>query len=256
MFIVFHFLYRLIACIYTLLWALFFACSIFIFYPLALLATVITSPFDSNRPLVFGITSFWSRLLIWINPYLNVTVQGKELLNHDKPVVYVVNHQSMLDILVMYFLKTRYRWVAKKELLRAPAIGWLMQLNKDIPFDRTKGKSALKMIENAKQTIHTGNSIIIFPEGTRSKNKQLQRFKDGAFKIAMETQSDIQPVIINGTGDAMPRNKYVFDHFQRIYIRVLKPVPYDTFRNKEIKDIREEVHDMMKACLVFVHNVR
>lgn len=234
---------------FTLLWALFFVGSIFVFYPLALLATAFSLPIDKNRSAVFLITSIWSRLLILINPYLRVSVSGREFLNHDKPVVFVSNHQSMLDILVMYFLKTKYRWVAKKELLRAPAVGWLMQLNRDIPFDRAKGKSALQMIEKAKQTINTGNSIIIFPEGTRSENNQLQRFKDGAFKIALETQSDIQPVIINGTGDAMPKNKYVFGHFQHIHIRVLRPVTYDTFKNKEIMDIRKEVHEMMKKYI-------
>jgi len=124
--------------------------------------------------------------------------------------VMVSNHQSGLDILVLFKLHRPFKWVAKKNLFTVPFIGWNMALNGYISIERGRGRSKLQMMDKAADSIYAGNSVLIFPEGTRSADGKLQTYKTGAFRLALETHSPILPIVIKGTHHTVRKGQNFF----------------------------------------------
>lgn len=232
----------------VLLW-LFFMITALLIFPVYLFVWLITAPFDKDRVVLFNITSFWALILLRINPFWNIKVTGREQIIKNRPVVYVANHQSMLDILLLYILRVRFKWIAKKELAKAPLIGWMLYLNKDILIDRKRKRSGLEMMNNAKQVLARNISIVMFPEGTRSRTSDLRPFKDGAFKIAREASVAIHPVIIKGTGEALPKNSFIFSQRNVIHVHILQPVSSATIGQSDITELKASVRNRMTSYL-------
>ena len=105
----------------------------------------------------------------------------------------------MLDIPLMYVLPTTFKWVSKKEVQKMPVFGWVLWMHGDIPVERGSRGSAKQMLERCRQRLSRGTSVIVFPEGTRTKTGEIGRFKDGAFLVAKHAGVGIQPVVIDGT---------------------------------------------------------
>lgn len=122
----------------------------------------------------------------------------------EEPCLFVANHESILDMpLLVYTLKNRkIIFIGKKEILKIPIMGHWLKLSKSIPIDRNNPREAIKSIELAVERLKEGYSVIIFPEGTRSKNGKVNEFKKGSFKIATKAKVPIVPVSIDGTVDA------------------------------------------------------
>ena len=118
----------------------------------------------------------------------------------------MVNHQSNIDIpvLVQSLANFQLRWIAKKELLWVPLFGWAMWATKHITVDRSDRTDGVKSLERAKQRIAAGISVVVFPEGTRSRDGKLSRFKKGGFLLAVQTGKNIVPITINGSGKVLP----------------------------------------------------
>lgn len=119
--------------------------------------------------------------------------------------VVVANHASLADPFLLSYLPFDMRFVAKEELFKTPLAGWLLRLGGDIPLRRGNVESARKMSEAAIETLRGGLSVMIFPEGTRSKDGTLGRFRDGAFRIAETARVPILPVALHGTADCIGR---------------------------------------------------
>ncbi len=151
----------------------------------------------------------------------------------------------MLDILVLYQLFVPYKWVSKKENFRIPIIGWLMRLNGYLEIDRGKKDSMLRLMERAGEFIRQGNSIMMFPEGTRYPGGSLGPFKDGAFRMALNNQADLIPVVLDGTARALPKKGAILTGFANVRVRVLDPMPYGTFSGKPVRELMQEVRDRM-----------
>ncbi len=228
----------------SLLFWTFLTLSSILLFPVAVLIWAVTVPFDRRLVVLHRFTCFWASLYTWFNPVWPVTVEGREKIRDDRAYVIVVNHQSLLDILVLFRIFRHFKWVSKIENFRIPCIGWNMRLNRYIELRRGDRASVLKMMKACEKTIAEGNSIMMFPEGTRSADGRLKQFKPGAFSIALNTQSAIVPIILQGTGNALPKRGFVLQGRHPIRLRVLDEIPYDSFAAKSAEDLTIEVRNL------------
>jgi 1-acyl-sn-glycerol-3-phosphate acyltransferase len=169
--------------------------------------TIICSPFDPKGKIVHKLSKIFSRVILIIAG-VKIDVSGIEKLNPSEQYIIVSNHLSLFDIpILMQCIPNNLRFIYKKSLTNIPIFGWAMYLGKYIPIDRKDGRSALKSLRKAVSYINKGISVSIFPEGTRSKDGSLGKFKKGIFVIADEAMVKIVPVTIIGTNRLMSKNK-------------------------------------------------
>ncbi len=232
---------RLLSAIF---WA-FLVLSSFVLFPIAVLIWLVTSPLDRRLRLLHRFTCFWASLYTWLNPAWPVEVRGREKIRADRTYVMVANHQSLLDILVLFRLFTHFKWVSKMEIFRIPLIGWNMRLNRYIELKRGDRESVVQMLEACRRTLGEGNSIMMFPEGTRSPDGRLRRFKEGAFGLALDTKGPILPVVVQGTADALPKRGFVLRGRHRIRITVLDELPYETFADHSVEELTNHVRSLI-----------
>jgi 1-acyl-sn-glycerol-3-phosphate acyltransferase len=146
----------------------------------------------------------WSRVNAFFTPVF-VSVKGRENIAKGQSYVVVANHESAYDIFVLYgWLGIDFKWVMKKEIRKIPGIGFGSEAVGHIFIDRSSSKSAIETIEAAKQRIRGGTSVVFFPEGTRSRTRELLPFKKGAYRFAYDLNLPILPVSINGTRKIFP----------------------------------------------------
>jgi 1-acyl-sn-glycerol-3-phosphate acyltransferase len=190
----------------------------------ALLVFLATVAFDPRRIALHLYSCVWGSFYVWMNPLWRVRVTGRERLPWKGPAVIVSNHLSILDILVVYLLFRPFKWVAKAELFKLPFVGWNMRLNDYVAIWRGDRESVKRMMAKCREHLGRGAPILIFPEGTRSRDGALLPFKDGAFRLAWESGAPIVPMVISGTGDALPKHGLVLRQGMRARVEVLEPV--------------------------------
>jgi 1-acyl-sn-glycerol-3-phosphate acyltransferase len=154
---------------------------------------------------VHKIANLWARMLLWLTN-TRVDVIGRENVLMDKPQIFMANHQSDFDILlVLAHIPGQFRWIAKKELFKIPVFGKAMRNAGYIEIDRQRHEKALKSLDEAAQKIREGKSVVTFPEGTRSKDGTVRQFKQGMFHLAIKAGVPIVPISIIGAGEIMPK---------------------------------------------------
>lgn len=225
-------------------WAFVVVSSILLF-PIALLVWLVTFPFDQRRVVLHRFTCFWASLYTWLNPLWRVHVVGRGNIDPAVTYVYVANHLSLLDILVLFRLFRDFKWVSKAELFKVPLVGWNMSLNRYIPLLRGDRDSVIEMMRRCEQTLARGSSIMMFPEGTRSKTGELKAFKTGAFELALACGAPIVPLVITGTHNALPKHGFVLQGKHEIGVQVLEPVP----ATGTVGELTEQVRALIEARL-------
>jgi putative phosphoserine phosphatase / 1-acylglycerol-3-phosphate O-acyltransferase len=154
---------------------------------------------------------------------IKLAVKGEEHLV-NRPAVFILNHQSNADALIaVKLLRKGIRGVAKKELQKMPIIGQVMQITGTIFLDRADKEKSIEAMKPAVESLQNGTSIVIFPEGTRSYDYTLGKFKKGAFHIAMQAGVPLVPIVLKNAHDAMPRGKNLFNP-TLVEVVVLPPV--------------------------------
>jgi 1-acyl-sn-glycerol-3-phosphate acyltransferase len=177
------------------------------------------------------------------------TIEGLEHIDKNKPYVMVINHNSGFDIFASYIIPLNFRWVSKKEVFWVPFMGPLLYIHGDIPINRGNAAAAMaKVIEDGKLWLGRGASVAIFPEGTRSKDGEIHRFKAGAFNLAKEAGVEILPVVMTGTNN-MFRKKWLVNWTNHIAIKVLKPVLVEEVAATESKDLAQQTQQRMVEAL-------
>ncbi|MEO1594455.1 MAG: HAD-IB family hydrolase [Pseudomonadota bacterium] len=181
---------------------------------------------------------------------LDLAVRGEEHLWEQRPAVFVFNHQSKADLLVMLKLLRRdVAGVGKAEIRRMPVIGQVLELGGAVLIDRKNAKSAISAMQPLVDVMHEeGKSLIIAPEGTRSLSTELLPFKKGAFHIAMQAGVPIVPVVIHNSIDVAPKGTFVFRP-ATVHVDVLPPVDTSGWQRKEIDShieaVRQQFVDAM-----------
>ncbi len=226
-------------------WFTFVAATSVLFFLIALLIRIVTHPFDRRLVLLQQFTCFWASLYTWIVPAWRIKVEGREHLPRRTPHVVVSNHQSLLDILVIFNLFFHFKFVSKVEIFKIPLIGWNMVLNRYIKLKRGDKKSIARMLKDCEQALARGDSVFIFPEGTRSPDGRIKTFKPGAFVVAQKMKAPILPIVIAGTNSALPKHSLNFHGRHHIRIRVLEPIAYESFAHLSAEDAASKVRDVI-----------
>jgi len=177
-----------------------------VFIPITALFAVsasISTLFDSSGRSYSLHARLWARIGLALNG-TSVELRGAEQLP-DGPFILMSNHQSGFDILsLLAAIPRRIYWIAKKELFDIPLFGPSMRRGGYIPLDRSDGRNALRSMENAAAIIRQGSSVVMFPEGTRTRDGRLLPFKRGGFMLAARAAVPVIPVTINGSGRVNP----------------------------------------------------
>ena len=218
-------------------------------FPLALAIWALTLPFDPRRRLLHQFTCFWASLYTWLNPAWRVSVRGRARIRPDVAYVMVANHQSLLDILVLFRIFAHFKWVSKLENFRIPFIGWNMRLNQYIQLRRGDRASVVQMMQACEKTLAEGNPIMMFPEGTRSPSGRMRAFKTGAFELAKKTRSPVLPIVIQGTANALPKRGFVLQGRHQIEVRVLEEVPPESFADESVETLTARVRGRIAEAL-------
>jgi 1-acyl-sn-glycerol-3-phosphate acyltransferase len=216
-------------------------------FPFAVAIWAATAPFDPRLVVLHRFTCFWGSLYTWVNPQWPVKIVGREKIDPKQTYVMVANHLSLLDILVLFRIFRHFKWVSKIENFRIPFIGWNMRLNRYIELRRGDGESVRQMMAACEQTLHAGSSIMMFPEGTRSKTGLLQPFKTGAFELALRTNLPLLPIVLSGTSEILPKKGFVLRGRHAIGITVLDPIPPDRFHDLDAKALAEYTREIFVA---------
>jgi 1-acyl-sn-glycerol-3-phosphate acyltransferase len=236
---------RIIAVFYIL----FVAATSALFFCVALVIWLVTVLFDKRLVLLHMFSSFWASVYLWAMPVWSVRVEGRNTIRMRDRYVIVSNHQSQLDILLAFNLFFPFKWVSKAEVFRIPFIGWNMYLNRYIKLKRGDKKGIAKMFVDCEKALAEGNSLFVFPEGTRSETGSLKPFKSGAFILAKKMKIPILPVVISGTKGALPKHSMNFHGSQKMSIRVLEPVSYERFANLSAKETGDMISNIIAAEL-------
>jgi len=232
----------------TLFWT-FLVTSSFVMFPIALLIWALTSPFDRRKRLLHQFTCFWASLYTWFNPAWPVRVEGREKVRPGATYLMVANHQSLLDILVLFRTFVHFKWLSKIENFRVPLIGWNMTLNRYIKLKRGDPASIERMFESCRRTLRQGSSIMVFPEGTRSPDGRMRDFKTGAFELAKSTQTPILPIVIHGTANALPKRGFVLQGRHQIRLRILDELSPESFALESVEQLTARVRETIAKTL-------
>ncbi len=174
--------------------------------------SLVVSFFDRNGRMQHNLARAWSRLIMKtiLSP---VTVTGNasalQLSEGARPRVYAVTHASALDIPILYVnLPFQFRIIFKSELLAYPFVGWHLKRSGQVCINQQNPSASIGSIKSALRSLRQGMPLVIFPEGGRTRDGQIQPFLPGAFFLAIKSQADIVPIALVDTFDLLPMNTY------------------------------------------------
>lgn len=213
------------------------------------IVALMTRIFDRSGNTVIRLAQLWARLICWMAG-VRVHVDARTALDPHKPYVFMSNHASTVDIWALYVaLPVQVRMIAKKQLAAIPLFGWAMWAGRFIFIDRQNAVAARKSIDIAKNRIHDGESALIFPEGTRTRDGTLGAFKKGGFHLAIDAEVPLVPVALSGTRESMPRGSLLLKPGD---VQVTIGVPFTTAgltaedRDTLLERVREEIARMLE----------
>jgi len=190
----------------------------------------------------------WAKISIAL-ARLQVTVAGLERLDLGRPYVFMLNHASFLDVLlVLAFIPHNFRFIVKEEFFSIPFLGLTVRSSGQIPLDRKNPRKGLRSLRRGADLLKKGVSIVVFPEGTRSRDGNIGEFKTTLFVLPIRTQTPVVPVLIEGTFQALPRGS-VFLKRCPIKITFLDPISPGLLMDKDRALYAERVRQsLIRPC--------
>ncbi len=195
---------------------------------------------------------FWAKL--WcILMFVKVEVKGRENIDPKTSYVFVANHQGAYDIYLVYgYLNHNFKWMMKKSLEKIPFVGAACRISKHIMVDRSSASAIQQTMDSAKRILKDGMSLVVFPEGSRTPDGEMKKFKRGAFSLATEFGLPIVPLTINGSYDVMPKNTFRITP-GKISLTIHKPIYFDKAGadNKALtEELLEKSYNVIKSGLL------
>lgn len=192
--------------LHTVLFWTYLVLALPVYFVPAALIYLVTLPFDPNGKWLHLYTSFWCGHHVAVNPMWKLRITGRHHIQKNTPYVLCANHQSAGDIAVLFNLYVPYKFVSKYQNFHVPFIGWTMHLNRYVRLVRGDRDSVTVMFAECKNWLRRGVPVLMFPEGTRSRDGQFLPFKIGAFRLARDAGVAVVPIVIDGTLEALPRD--------------------------------------------------
>lgn len=217
-------------------------------WPLLALLTMFTAIFTvctvhwRNSEFVHRVQQFWSRSFFWLM-FLPVSVDGTEHIRPGQSYVFVSNHQSMFDVWLVYgWLPVIFKWLMKAELRKVPFVGTGCKAAGHIFVERRNAKAAMESLKEVEKQLTGGVCTVIFPEGTRSLNGELGRFKRGAFQIAIDLGLPVIPLSLSGCFDVMPKGALAVRRHS-VHMHIGEPIDLKQYSdpNDAIEAVRSAV---------------
>ncbi|HBN45398.1 MAG TPA: lysophospholipid acyltransferase family protein [Candidatus Marinimicrobia bacterium] len=212
---------------------------------------IVFSIFDwSGRPVALA-GQQWSKILLFISG-IQYSVHGLEHLDPDQQYVFIANHESAFDILLVYAaLPYKLVFMSKTELKKIPFLGWAMVFGKHIFVDRSNHKAALASMEVAKASLQKyPRSIMIFPEGTRSIDGQMKPFKKGGAILAIQTGLPLAPMAVCGTFDIVKKGLLNIEP-KPIHLYIGQPLDTSSYmyddRNRVTEILRNQIVNLKSS---------
>ena len=213
---------------------------------LAFVGIAISRLFDPKDRFTYRLANLWGQLIVKANPLWRIKIIGASHIKKNKGYVIVANHASLADIVCLFCLGKHFKWVAKSSLFKIPFFGWTMTLLNYIPLSRGRHGSIRDSFNEAAEWLNKDVSVLIFPEGTRSKTGQLAEFKNGAFKLALLTKKPIVPVVISGTGAALTKGRATMAAKVVGSLKVLPPIEIE---GTDYESLKTKVWNLMNQEL-------
>lgn len=218
---------------------------VLVWLPWLALVFAATAPFDPGR---YAVGRWFRRAAVAavaLNPLWRFRTSGVRIRDPRRPYVAVANHESLADIFLLSHLPWEMKWLSKEAIFRIPVMGWMMRMAGDVPVRRSDRASRAEALEQCRDRLAKRVSVMIFPEGTRSRTRELLPFKDGAFRLAVETGCPILPMAVAGTRNAMPKGSLVFGR-ALAEVRVLEPIPTAGLTLEDVPALRDRVKALIQ----------
>jgi 1-acyl-sn-glycerol-3-phosphate acyltransferase len=230
----------------TVIWFAYFWYRLIITYPALLKVKKLYKSGQKNEmeKLIFKTAEKWAYSLVKLTGS-TIEVRGRENLPETGPFVIVSNHQGNFDIpILLGFLERPIGFISKIEVKKLPIVrDWMVYMN-CVFLDRQDRRQAIKAINQGAENIKKGTSIVIFPEGTRSKGLEMNPFKSGSFKLAQKAEATIVPIAINGSFKIMENNGNRIKP-ANVTVTILPNIQPDVYQQKDLKELALEVHELI-----------
>ena len=183
--------------------------------------------------------------------FLPVKVTGRENLKHGESYVFVSNHQGAFDIFLIFgHLHRNFKWMMKQQLRKIPFVGYACEKSHHIFVDRRNPAKMMATYDKARATLKHGMSLVVFPEGSRTYDGRIGKFKRGAFVLADELQLPVVPLTINGSFDVMPRtSKWYWVHRRRLTLTIHAPIYPQSQGAENVARLMEESRKVIESGL-------
>lgn len=231
--------------IYLFWVVLVFSVFMIILLPLIILPILLGQKYGN---ITFFALYLWSKIFSILN-FIHYKIIGADNIDKKQSYIYTSNHTSFLDIPGLTIsIPTQFRPLAKKELLKAPIFGLIVKVV-TVVVDRSSADSRRESINILKKRIHSGISLLIFPEGTQNRTEQpLQPFYDGAFRLAIETQTPVLPMVIVNAGKLMPPTGFSIRP-GKIKVVFGEPIDVSNYTMEDTPKLKTEVFNIMQELL-------
>ena len=216
--------------------------------PAVALFRLFTRRSDPNRDRVGRVLRNSAAFAARINPFWDFRVVDDVHPDARRPYLFVSNHKSLADVFLLTLLPWEMKFLSKESVFKIPLLGWQMRVAGDIPIERGDKDSARRALEQMRERLLRGSSVVVFPEGTRSAAGALGPFREGAFRLAIELGVDVVPLAIEGTETALPKHSLRFRR-SRASVTVLPPVPTSGLSAADAPALAERVRGRIAGAL-------
>jgi len=213
---------------------------VIVWTPVVAISLAITGWWDQPRWNAGRVFRFGARILVALNPFWSVRLEGRMPARNAHPFVAVSNHESLADVILIGTLPWEMKWLSKSSNLWIPFLGLMMRLAGDVGVRRDDPSSRSASYDAMKRWIERGASVMIFPEGTRSRTREMLPFRTGPFRLAIETGRPVQPLAVSGTRAAIRKGSLRFGT-ARVVVRILEPVPTEGLGPADVEALRLRV---------------